>query len=427
MNSISPAQPPTESRGREAGPWRTRVALVLLTFIGYCGLIGFPELLQRLGLGTHGVWFVDSYALLAAGDAVRLGLDPWQPNPLDVYERPHVYPGWWLALGRIGLTRDDNFLLGGIFVALFFAAAFLHLVPRRKAALGWYLALLFSPPVMLAVNRANNDLVIFSLLGFGLWLMGRGGGARPAWFVAAVALATGLKFYPLVATGGLGALHPARRALAWTIGATAMAALVLANGWSDLQRADIPSPSGTHVFGATVFWRHLVGMEGAAALASLVVLGGGATALALRGWTKGLAAKDEPANTGERLAFVVGALLLLGCFAAGTSFAYRWLFALLLAPWLWSQAWENTVSGTARSAARLALVLLTVALWMDGLYCAVTNTFIGPMEASRFHRWEAVWQITSQPIVWGLMLLLAGWLMNALHSVGRSARDPAVE
>jgi len=87
---------------------------------------------------------------------------------------------------------------------------------------------------------------------------------------------------------------------------------------------------------------------------------------------------------------------------------------------------ESRGQEAARRTARLALVLLTMALWMDGLYCAASNIFIGPMEATRFRRWEAAWQLTSQPIVWVLMLLLAGWLVNALHAVVRSARGPAV-
>lgn len=427
MNSPVPATP---EQGTTVGPatappacasaGRWRFWLVVLAAAGLVGLVNAPVLQRRLGLSDHGAWFMDSYAILASSDAVRQGIDPALPNPLDVYHRSHSYSYWWFGLGRLGLTRDDNFLFGGVVVGLFFAAAMLNLAPRGRQEMFWYLALLLSPPVLLAVNRANNDLAIFALLGAGLWLARRGGVAGPAWFGGAVALATGLKFFPVVAAGAALVLRPVRAALAWTAGLSLVALLVLASVRTSLAHAVFPVPIGTHVFGAVVFWCNLGVVSRVPVVVSLGVLAVVAVLLAVRGWSAGLG-DGRTGPQGEQMAFLTGTLLLLACFCAGISYAYRWVFALWLAPWLWRQAWGDGLP-EARLPARLAVVLLTVSVWADGLYCLVVNTLIGPMPVERLRNWEHHWNVMAQPAVWGLMLLLAGWLAAALRAAWRDWR-----
>ena len=112
---------------------------------------------------------------------------------------------------------------------------------------------------------------------------------------------------------------------------------------------------------------------------------------------------------------MIGGLLLLGCFLAGTSFAYRWIFALWLAPWLWSQA----TRGANRGIAKLALVALAVSLWQDGLFCTTVHLWlptIGPTV-------ETAWRRLTQPINWILMSLIAGWLFEAALSMIRELKS----
>ena len=395
-----------------------RVWLALLVTTGLFTLILFPQIRHRLGVLDDDMWFLDSYAILAANDAVRQGIDPWQPNPLDVYHRPHIYTRWWFALGRLGLTRDDNFLVGGMLVILFFGTAVLNLAPRSRAELVWHAALILSPPMLLAVNRANNDLLVFAVIGVGLWIARRPACVRLAWFAAAVALATGLKFFPLAAAGAPVVLRPVRRGIVWAAGGSLVGLLVFASVRHEFAKAVFPVPIGTHVFGASVFWRNLGWPGRGPMIAALTVLLLGACWLAWRSKTAGLA--DEcPEGADGRLAFMAGALVLLGCFVAGTSYAYRWVFALWLAPWLWRQAWSRLSVAGSRAIARFTIVLLTAVLWMDGLYCLAVNTLIGPMVPDRLQRWDEFWNLCMQPMVWVLMTLLAGWVGEALLATAR--------
>lgn len=394
-----------------------RLTLAVMTVVGLLVFTLSPWLQRKLGVLDNGRWFVDSYALLATSDAVRQGIDPALPNPLDIYQRAHSYTHWWFALGKLGLTRADTFLLGGTMVVLFLMTVFLNLAPRSRGELTWNVVLLLSPPVLLALNRANNDLLVFAVLGIALWLARRPVGTQPAWLVVAAALATGLKFFPVVAAGATMSLRPARRSLAWTVVGSGLALLVFASVRDDFAKAIFPQPVGLYLFGAPVFWRScgLFGRE--PVIVSLVLLGIGAACLAWRGRSTGLATDDASASAGEQLAFMTGALLLLACFIAGISYAYRWIFSLWLAPWLWRRA-SADVYWSNRIMARLACFLLTAGVWLDGLYCLVLNTIVNPMPKQQMLDWIDRWNCVTQPLVWGLMLLLAGWVGGAIVATG---------
>ncbi|MFI5336529.1 MAG: hypothetical protein ACHQ5A_07080 [Opitutales bacterium] len=396
-------QPELTAAARAGGPvgrWRWWLALLVAT--GWIAAAAFPGLQKHLGILDNGAWFLDSYAILASSDAVQQGLDPNLPNPLDVYNRPHRYSSWWLALGRLGLTRGDNFLFGVTLAGLLFVTGWLTLAPRSPGELAWSLALLLSPPVLLAVNRANNDLVVFALLGLALWAGGKKPGLQLSLLAFSVVLATGLKFYPVVAAGALAAAALTRRHRWLLAGTLAVCLLILFQERAAMRMAVFPMPDGLFTFGAPVLW-HVLGWQGdwvrPASGLFLVVSGG----LCLRrGWTRGLAGVSDP--LGERLAFAAGAFMLTGCWLAGISFGYRWIFGIFLAPWLWRRA------AAGEAPARIAAVFLLVNLWSDGLYCLVTNLLLDPRSRFGVHQLERYWVALIQAADWVLLALLAGWL-----------------
>jgi hypothetical protein len=65
--------------------------LILLTLTGWVAGGLWPSSLMTFGiLGYGNTQFLDSYAVLAAVDAVRAGADPHGVNPLDPLMRGHV-------------------------------------------------------------------------------------------------------------------------------------------------------------------------------------------------------------------------------------------------------------------------------------------------------------------------------------------------
>ncbi len=388
--------------------------LFVLVAAGYLTVVNSPRALPLLGLNTDGRWFIDSAAILAAADAVRAGADPWLPNPLDLYGRPHCYSGWWLGLATTGLTREHNFLVGSLWVAGFLGSALLLL---RPATIGFAVvaaAVLLSPPVLLAVNRANNDLVVFALLAAGVILMVRDTAPRNAAFAGAVAIATGLKFYPIVAAGAFLVRRPAARA--WRLAAASGLAATAALATASVDRAigTIPAPQGLHTFGSVVALE-LLGLHGAAArFGAALALAGLAAALALLGWAPRAPAGRE-ASTAP-FAYVAGVALLAGCFLATSNYAYRLVFALLLLPHL--------ASPSSGRGGRVTLGLLLAVLWLDGLYCLAHNASLGPRPPAAIAAGDQLWLAITQPVVW----LTVGLLAASLFPLWRlPARDRAEE
>lgn len=392
-----------------------------ITLLGWMACLLWPRLLLLLGISDYGTFYLDSHALLAALDAVRAGADPHAVNPLDPLLRYHVYSDWWLALRWLGLTREHNFLVGTAWVGAFALTAWATAQPRSWREALWLAALMISPPFLLAVNRANNDLVIFVVLaGCGVAATATGWG-RPLLGVACLALATGLKYFPAPAALAFLWVRPVRRMPVVLLGVLLAAGLALASVWTQLERGRFTVGSGVHIMGAPLWWRDLGWKDTESALPGLLLIVAGAVALALGRITAGLAVRGEPR---ERLRAAVGAIVVLTCFIAGANYAYRWIFILWPALWLWRQAGEGSQPPRQRWAARVGNVLVALCLWLDGLLCVAVN-LMPPLDPAAVSQIQSVHRLWTQPLHWLLMMLLAGWLLEAGWSTVREWWDAA--
>lgn len=390
-----------------------------LLFALAAGLLALPllgGLIALLGFEDRDFWFMDTYAVLAANDALKLGWNPDRPNPLDPLGRPHSYSDWWFVLGGLGLTRQSNFALGASWVAMFAAAVAAILRPATWRGLAATLVLLFCPGVLLALNRGNNDLVIFSLLVLTALAIGRG------WLLAGwlpLGIATGLKFYPVVGVAAYLLPRPKRRLWSGLVIATALTGLIFASVAPELHRGAFALPMDCHKLGLVLLLQDL-GIAGTATRVGAIglILGAGAW-LASRGWFAWREPADESRLT-ERALFVLGAVVLVGCFFAGVSHAYRWMFLLLLVPWLSAMP---VPAGRARLGYRALWLLMLVVPWLDGLLCALYNQRVFPLALGDVDTLLFRWRLATQPLAWLLMALLSGTLWRvALDAAGELRR-----
>jgi len=110
--------------------------------------------------------------------------------------------------------------------------------------------------------------------------------------------------------------------------------------------------------------------------------------------------------------------VLLTCFAAGVNFAYRWIFILWPALWIWRQAGDGLLPGRQRWAARVGCVLIGLCLWLDGALCVGVN-LLPPRDPAWINHVQFVFRLWTQPLHWMLMILFAGWLLEGVRaSVG---------
>ncbi len=400
---------PMETRAADRSPVYVWI-LAALCIAGWSLTAIWPKLLAAIGILDFGTPYLDSYAILAALDAARVGADPHLTNPLDPLLRGHVYSDWWLGLHYLGLTRADNFAVAMTWIGGFGVSAWLTSRPRNWGETTWLALILISPPVLLAVKRANNDLVIFTLLaGCGLAAYA-GRWWRQIVALGCLGLAAGLKYFPATAALAFLWARPVKKMPAVLLGALVTVAVAMALVAAQIDRGRFLVASGVYTMGAPLGWRDFGWQDAQCAIPSMAVIVAGAILLTIGRVTTGLAGQDA---VPERFRAALGAIIILTCFVAGVSYAYRWIFVLWPAIWLWRQARAETVRGRQRIAAVTACVLLPLSLWLDGAFCLFGNYFLRGMSPADSEHLFIVWRRWTQPMHWIFMILLAGWLLDA--------------
>ncbi len=379
------------------------VALIALALWAAC--FRFPAVWDALGVGEATHPFLDLHGLLAANDVARAGANPYQPNLLDVYHRPLVYTEWWLALGALGLTRADTLWLGWSLIGATLLAAMAIVRPQGRREGLAFLLWLVSPAMLLTVNRANNDLVIFLVMTAGLAALRRGGYLARGLAVAVFAVAAVLKYYPLA--GLIVLLEASRRREIWA--GLAIYALVLALAWPALAPGLAsaakyrPQSEWLYAFGAPVLFRDF----GIRSAPGWIALTAAVNAAALWSALRLASAEAVTAASREReREFMIGAALIVGCFFLGASYVYKLVFCEWMMPWVWREE-RGTPEGLWR---RSTGWLLFGFLWLEGAMALVMNGLSG----AHFRRFAegllVPTLVVSQLLQWLLMACLLRFL-----------------
>jgi hypothetical protein len=120
-----------------------------------------------------------------------------------------------MSLAFLGLGQQQNFALGILIISVFLCSLFL-VIPRLNYAEALvYSFILCSPSVMLGIERANNDLIIFSILSISTLLLSQ---HKQFWRFSAyfsILFATILKLYPIFS---LVVILKERRRIVYTLG-----------------------------------------------------------------------------------------------------------------------------------------------------------------------------------------------------------------
>ena len=133
------------------------------------------------------------FRVIAAGvESAKQGLDPMVNNPADIRGRPLNYPRVWLLVGR-PFSGEFGIIAAGLLLALLFslAAGWLVAIQRTTAASLAICAVALSSSTWLALERGNNDLLVFALIALALYIPWR-------YRSALIGLAAILKVFPVV-------------------------------------------------------------------------------------------------------------------------------------------------------------------------------------------------------------------------------------
>lgn len=413
------ATPDIEVPRRDPRLWAFLFALVVFGWLAAFFL--HPDMLTKVGVGHYRiefapqrfqeVWFLDTLAILAANDAVTAGADPYARNPLDYFNRPHVYGPVWLYLRHLGLTRFHTPFVGLALILAFFVSVLHFLRPRSPRCLLWCIAIFCTTPILAAIERGNNDLVIFLILMPVVpCLLSK----RPLvrWLAAPIiVVAAALKYYPATASLLLLAIAGGSRETRWRAVATAIA-LAFA-GWHIAATVPtftlIPEPSGVLSFGASGVFREL-GIQGIGPRVVAIGMAFGAMCIwwrspGLRDW------RPDPSVQREWWYFVLGSGLLSACFWVSQNYAYRWIFAIWMAPFLWLLLRDLKAPPAVIKLAHVTAWLLLVMLWGEAVLVFTLSRWMPGMLMPALH-WIF---LGMQPFTWALFLCLLGFLTNFIR------------
>ena len=372
------------------------------------------DIWPRLGVPSGPSLFFDTRNLTAALECRRLGFDPLVESPCDPWGRPLNYPRVWLVLRFLGLNQSHTVPLALLFIVLFFGSIYL-LMGRISLGRGIVVAVaVCSPSVMFAVERANLDIVVFTLMVVAVLTWG----TRSRWGQSVsplvVLIGATAKIYPVF---GLPAYLFVRRRGAAVVAIFCAAAFIayaiLTIG--DIQAVARIAPQGQHhAFGVRILpvaiyhlvvpdrWQGGLFTKQLLAIAPLLVAGPLI-------WLAGRRRRPEPdesADSWTRLAFSLGSLIFLGTFAVGNNFDYRLVFTLLTLPQLFDWVTEEP-GDPRRGLAGITIVAVLTLLWIGAL--------------------SHVLRLTDEVVTWatvGLIVALLGASIPRLREIWSTVRSP---
>ena len=369
----------------------------------------------RLFIGPYymGYPFLDLHGVLSYAEGYNRGwnLRTLESNPLDFLKRGNTaYPNLWYSLpGALGFTRQHEIPLALMIVVGFLSFLLFFLYPRSwKDVLIGFLVIC-SPGALLAMERGNNDLVIFLLLAIvPLCFEWRSRVGFPlAWTV--LLFATALKYYPI--TGYILFVRNIKqlRLLFWYAFAAffAVSAYFAVNVEDFLQvprnlRA-YTDPIDVFTFGAKGFFyfisydREYLGVS--VLLGFLAILGGAAF------FAKKTDSSLLPSSQWRENYFLLGVAISAFAFFLISSYDYRTIFLLFTFPYLLELGKDSGEANRLRIAARVLTALLIIVMWIETVYFFVV---LDPVQ----RQWHAVGVgyvvLIKHGLAWIVMAMLVG-------------------
>ena len=346
--------------------------MVFFAFMAMLYSAGFTSLYRGIiklwGIHPYPIPFLDTDTVLSAIRCINRGVDVYVTNPCDLLDRVYDYSPLWTVLRvfpmtpawlpPIGMGVDITFILS------------LLLLPAGRSwrDTRWITAGILSSATLFAVERGNNDLVLFVLAASAATLACRSYWCRLVGY-GLILLAGLLKYYPMTVMLSATRERPARF-LAIAVASIVSVALFAILTWHDLTRALALIPTGSYfgdMFGARTFGGGLTERMGLPSLATQLL----EAAMSLAALGTGIRLGCQPCATAaltrlnerERAFLLGGALLVLGCFFTAQNIGYRAVHLILVLPAL--SALRDTDS---LRRFRYALPLALGGLWSGTWY-----------------------------------------------------------
>lgn len=343
---------------------RYRLILALiLSLIGFAFLwlrYGYEQVWQLWNIPTMTPHFADLRTITGLSVTLAQGYNPMVENPGDPWQRPFNYPPIWKILPRVGVKPEHTTLLGLLIIGSFLVGLCLPFANLTWHETAFLMAGVLSPAVLLGVERANTDLLLFFMIALAVWLSDK----SLLWTAAVIQTAIFLKLYPLFCLPLLvrAPKKPFLLSAAIILGVTLLYVWV---NFGEILRISEATPHSYNLsYGVSVLPQRLERSPYAhyAAAARVLTSITAAVLILLGVWFSRkieLTSSYLPARYLD--AFRAGSAIYIGTFFLGSNFDYRLVFLLLTIPQLIQWAQERQV--LTRRLAQITLAALYLSLW----------------------------------------------------------------
>ena len=173
------------------------IAFYIVGLILATDLLGYDKGMRLFDIPPMLPAFADLHVIVGGYETALAGINPYITNPYDPWQRLLNYPRIWMYLGDLGLTHQ-NIFFAGVIIGLLFIITIFKILGRITPAQGIYCALVIcSSSTVLAVERGNNDLIIFMLMALAVYLTSSAQSGKNVLTGAVVITASILKLYPI--------------------------------------------------------------------------------------------------------------------------------------------------------------------------------------------------------------------------------------
>lgn len=284
-------------------------------------ILGWTDTWSALLIPTMSPPFADMRTVQGSLITIEAGLNPQIDNPGDPWNRPMNYPSAWIWLAKyFHIQNESNYL---IFVALMVVGFLVscYAMLRKYPSLSLLLAC-FSGSTLLAVERGNNDLIIFTLLLIAA--------SSPRMLsVVTIMIATLLKIYPVLAIPAF--LKDFRTVALMLIGSFLVVILLLPQLTSIQSATPI---SGGLSYGSQSIFAHVkrfdsktLGLILSALLIFIAIILSSKERLNSK-------LKTSQSSNSEEILFLIGSGIFIGTFVLASNSDYRLIFLLFCVPYL---------------------------------------------------------------------------------------------
>ncbi len=341
--------------------------ILLLCIAAYLFIVPKYSLWEEVGVYHLEPIFLDMYAVFSASDASKDGYNVYVENPYDPRRRVHAYPRPWLWLQYTGLTLQHCTIVSLITISVFLLMSVFMLRPSNTREILISSALMLSPAVMLGVERANNDLIVFIIVGFAMYFLACKINLLRTIACFLIYFASILKIYPIV-TFILFVRYITNKKTFWifTFFITAAVGVYILLTISDISYLSktIPKPIGRFTFGALPLL-HLLTTEQYTNLSMyLYGLIGLTFFVAIKFSNKSCIYKNSY-NSVNSLLFLTGSLILIFCFFVNSNFDYRCIYFIMVLPQLFDYLKEEATPVHIRKFTWVVIWLLPMVVYNE--------------------------------------------------------------